>query len=358
MAYRTIKPPKRQGRVIALPPLSSTPTPQLKLPSNAESAMQASMEGQGRDAAKQAMQQEAKTSRAEARAQQKAEKVRIRRELILDAGGPEVVLPGPLDLVYDSITPAFGHPIVGMTWSRDGTILTTYSGTHKSYSVGAPFSLTDGFTLLGSITLTNTQGGGEGCSWSEDGLTFYSCSDFADRVSQWTVATPFRVDTTITPTVSDANYYLYQSKQITVFNNGTRLQTLSDTNGSFVHVYELTTAYDIASKVLLYSYNGLQNLQYRATSDHPLGSGAWQNGYVMADDGTYALSVNNGALGPIWFHPLVTPYSPGTSDTKVADDYNFNLSYASPTHLHIPPGEKILFVARNQHRTIEKYTWT
>lgn len=270
-----------------------------------------------------------------------------------------VEVPQPLDLVYDSISPVFTHPVVGLAWSIDGTILTTYSGSHKSYAATVPFSLTDGLTFLGTITLTATsQGGGQGCCWSDDGTKFFTCSKLANRYAMWDVPTPFRVDSITTPTVSTYSSYLYQAKQITVFNGGSKMMTLSDADGSYIHIYDLSTPYDLSTAVVQYNYNGLENLQYKATSDHPIGTGKWQNGYVMASDGLSAISLVSTTTGPIWFHPLTTPFSPGSSETKVADDYSLNLTFNGPEHMIIPTGQKMVFVARDQHRTIEKYTWT
>ncbi|MEQ9374251.1 MAG: DUF5018 domain-containing protein, partial [Imperialibacter sp.] len=210
----------------------------------------------------------------------------------------------PLDVSADDTQ------LVDLVFSSDGTKLFTLSfgdDIHQ-YNLATPYIITSGVTLVDSYDVGAQGGQSSGIAFSQDGSKMFVISSAADKVSQYSLETPFDISAGVSFDGQPYSVTNYNYQDIFFSRDGTKmfLSNSSAPGAAAVRQYQLADPFDITSGVTAEGSLDLQNIDNGpagvvigkdGTRMFVLGS---QNDMVyqfdLVTDGFVEADLNDGAL--------------------------------------------------------------
>jgi len=207
-------------------------------------------------------------------------------------------------------------------------MLCMYGGSAQSVSYIGDFDLSNLKTFSGTPLAVGSQESiPEGITFRPDGLKMYISGQGGDEVNQYSLTTPFNINTG----VSHDGFYsvagIYTRAYGVAFSNDGLTMFVTGTSGNEISQFDLTSAYDVTSTVTF-------NANYNLPSGDP--------GFITFNGDGTKMYVPEGA--GITQYSLSIAFDIGST---VVDEGTYSLSYSPEEMVFTGDGKTMLVVALN-----------
>lgn len=224
-----------------------------------------------------------------------------------------------------------------VTFSRDGTkmyiIDVQTTNVILQYNLSTPFDISTAAYASLSYAATVTSNA-TGIYFKDDGTKMYLCDITDDEVYQFTLSTPWKIDTASYDSVSfDTSSESISPQGIFIGDSGTKMYLLDSAAPDSVYQYTLATPWDLSTAT------------YASKSVSITAQDADPSGIVLRDDGSKLFFVGT-VNDSIYAYSLSVPWDISTA-TYDGDSFSFTSLESNVQGMAVNDDGKIMYVVGN-----------